>query len=41
MAKKKAREVTLSISQHVIDEVMAEIGYRVGSIGAGQLNTKE
>ena len=35
MAKKKVMEVTLSISNHVIDEVMAEIGYRVGSVGVG------
>jgi len=27
--------VTLSISNHAIDEVMAEIGYRVGSVGGG------
>jgi len=35
MAKKKVREITLSIAQHVIDEVMGEIGYSVGSIGGG------
>ena len=35
MAKKKIREVILSISQHLIDEVMSELGYKVGSIGGG------
>jgi hypothetical protein len=35
MAKKKARNVTLSISSHAIDDVMAEIGCRVGSVGGG------
>lgn len=35
MAKKKLRRVTLSISQQVIDEVMSELGYSVGSVGGG------
>ena len=35
MAKKKLRKVTLSISQQVIDEVMADLEYRVGSVGGG------
>lgn len=35
MAKRKLRNVTLSISQGAIDEVMSEIGYRVGSVGGG------
>ena len=35
MAKKRARQVILSIPNHTIDEVMAEMGYRVGSVGGG------
>ena len=35
MAKKKIRKLTLSISQQVIDEVMSELGYKVGSVGGG------
>ena len=35
MAKKKLRRVTLSISQQIIDEVMSELGYKIGSVGGG------
>ena len=35
MAKKRSRQVILSIPKHIIDKVMAELGYRVGSIGGG------
>lgn len=35
MAKRKLRNVTLSISQGAIDEVMAELKYKVGSVGGG------
>ena len=35
MVKKRARQVILSIPKHTIDEVMAEIGYKVGSVGGG------
>ncbi len=37
MAKKRLRKVVLSISGHAIDEVMAEIGYKVGSVGGGTM----
>ena len=35
MAKRKLRKLTLSISQQAIDEVMFELGYKVGSVGGG------
>ena len=35
MAKKRSRQVILSISSHAIDDVMNAIGYRMGSVGGG------
>jgi len=35
VAKKRSRQVILSISSHAIDDVMNAIGYRMGSVGGG------
>jgi len=35
VVKKKLRRVVISISANVIDKVMADLEYRVGSVGGG------
>ena len=37
MAKKASRKVVISVTKHAIDNAMAKMGYKVGSVGGGTI----